>query len=213
MSTTIYMVRHGQSIANQMQVFLGHHSMDLTELGHQQAKKTASFLQNIRPDAIYSSDLSRAYQTAQPTAEFFHMPIIKDQRLREIQAGEWEEKLFAEIAKTYPESYRVWMEDIGHAHPDGGESVAELQTRMVGAVTEIAKKHRDQVVFLFTHATAIRVFAAWVLNKPLDEVKNIPWAPNASVTKVLYDGDLFELAEYGYDDFMGKIATKLPSNI
>lgn len=213
MSTTIYLIRHGQSKANLADTFLGHHSMDLTELGHQQAKRTAAFLKDIHPDAIYSSDLSRAYQTAEATAILFDMPIVKEPRLREIWAGEWEEMPFLTIAEKFSESYRIWREDIGHAHPDGGESVVELQQRIVNVVTEIAKKHEDQTVFLFTHATPVRVLAAHVLNKTLDEIKDVSWASNASVTKVLYDNEKFSLLEYGRDDFMGEIGTKLPTNI
>ena len=213
MSTTIYIIRHGQSMANKLDVFLGHHNMDLTEQGRQQARRTAAFLEDIRPDVIYSSDLTRAYQTAEPTAEFFGLPIIKEPRLREIFAGEWEDVPFLTIAEKYPESFRTWRDDIGYACPDGGESVMDLQKRVVQVVTEIAKKHPDQTVFIFTHATSLRVFAAHVMNKTRGEVKDVPWAPNASVSKVVYDGEKFSLVEYGRDDFMGEIGTRLPPDI
>ncbi len=214
MSTTIYLIRHGQSKANEKHIFLGHHDMGLTDKGHQQAKATAAYLKSrATPDVIYSSDLSRAYQTAEATATLLGMPIVKEEQLREIYAGDWEELFFETIAETYPESFRTWLEDIGHARPNGGESVAELQERIAAIVNKLAEQHEGQVIFLFTHATSIRSFAAYVLGKTLDEVKDIPWAPNASVTKVVYEKGIFTLADYGRDDFMGSLGTKLPPNI
>lgn len=214
MSTTIYMIRHGESEGNRKRTFLGHSDWPLTQKGLEQAHKTAAFLhKNDKPNAIYASDLLRAYQTAEATAVLFDLPIQKERRLREIWAGEWEEMLFADIDEKFPKSYGIWREDIGNACPDGGESVAELQQRIVKIVTEIAQKHENQVVFLFTHATPVRVLTAHVLEKSLNEIKDIPWASNASVSKFFYDGEAFTLAEYGRDDFMGEIGTRLPSNI
>ena len=63
------------------------------------------------------------------------------------------------------------------------------------------------------HATPIRVFAAHCLNKALDEIKEVPWPTNASVTKAEYDGKRFRLTDYSLDGFMGELITKLPKNV
>lgn len=215
MGTTIYLIRHGQSEANERGAFLGHHDLNLTQIGRKQASVTADFLcsQGQHPNVIYSSDLIRAYETARCTAERFNMPIIKDKNLREIYAGYWENHLFTDIEVKFTESYNTWKTNIGLARCDGGESVEELQLRIVSAVTQIAQKHKNSTVFIFTHATPIRVFAAHCLKKTLDEMKTIPWATNASVTKVVYDNESFDMVEYSRDDFMEGIGTKLPANV
>ena len=213
MSTTLYLVRHGQSLGNLRHAFLGHTDLELTELGHSQAKRTAAFLADKKPDVIYASDLLRAYQTAEATAELLKMPIQKEPMLREIYAGAWENRIFEELAVSFPESFGVWREDIGNAHPDGGESVLELQSRVVKAITRLAEENDGRTVFLFTHATPIRTFSAYVMGKGKDEIKELPWAPNASVTKCTYEGGKFTMIEYGRDDFMGDMSTHLPSSV
>ena len=215
MSTTIYLIRHGESEGNKLSTFLGHTDLPLTEHGKKQADVTAEYLkrQNFRPSAIYSSDLIRAHSTAESTAKLLNMPITKDIGLREINAGEWEDQPFELIADKFAESYNVWLQNIGRARCDSGESVAELQARIVSTITRITDKHKDEVIFIFTHATPIRVLAAHCMNKSLDEVKDIPWVTNASVTKVSYDNGIFNLVEYGKDDFMGDLITRLSKNV
>ena len=215
LSTTLYLIRHGESEGNRLSTFLGHTDLPLTERGKMQADVTAGYLkeQNFCPKSIYSSDLTRAHSTAESTAKLLDMPIIKDIGLREINAGEWEGQRFEVIADKFAESYNVWLQNIGRACCDGGESVAELQARVVSTITRIADKHRDEVIFIFTHATPIRVFAAHCMNKTPDEIKNIPWASNASVTKATYSDGIFKLIEYGKDDFMGELVTRFSKNV
>lgn len=212
MSTTIYLIRHGESEGNLHNTFLGHTDLSLTKKGIAQAQMTAEYLKNIKADAIYSSDLKRAFETAECTANLLNMPIIKNQSLREIYAGKWEGMPFLEIGNTYKDSFDIWQNNFGRAVCDGGESVEQLKQRFVTAVTDIAKAHHGETVFIFTHATPIRLFAAHCLKKSIDEYKDIPWSANASVTKAVYDGS-FRLIDYGKADFMGDLVTRFSSNI
>lgn len=213
MRTTIYLIRHGESEANERNAFLGHCDLNITEVGYKQACAVAEFLEREIgcPDVIYSSDLSRAFNTAKCTAEKYHMPIFKSESLREIEAGLWDNTPFDTLMEKYPESYNTWIHNIGHARCDGGESVAELQNRVVSEITRIAQAHHGAVVFLFAHGTPIRTFAAHCLKKSLDEIKSVPWCSNASVTKAFFENGEFTLAEYSRDDFMGDLVTRLPS--
>jgi broad specificity phosphatase PhoE len=215
MGTIIYLIRHGESEANQRDTFLGHGNLDLTETGREQACVTADYLYSHgpKPDAIYSSDLQRAYHTAEKTAELFDMPVIKEKGLREIDAGLWENVTFSELRTHFTKSFALWSENIGLAGCDGGETVAQLQKRIVSTVTRIAGKHENGIVFLFFHATSIRVFAAHCLGKAPEEIKDVPWPANASVTKVAYDGEKFRMIDYSQDGFMGDLLTKLPENV
>ena len=211
--TQIYLIRHGESQANEQGIFLGQTDMDLTDKGRQQAKKTAEYLRNVKVDVIYSSDLSRAYHTAEATAAIVGLPIIKEKALREISCGEWDRQPFSLLKEKYPQSYQLWLQDIGHSRPDSGESVKELQERIVEALKKIVEENIGKSVFVFTHATPIRVFAAFCENKKADEIKYIPWATNASVTSAEYENGKFRLTAYSFDDFMEDILTALPDNV
>ena len=89
----------------------------------------------------------------------------------------------------------------------------DLQKRVVDTITRLVKENEGKTLFFFSHATPIRTFSAYVLGKTADEIKDLPWAPNASVTKVTFDGSAFSMIEYGRDDFMGEMATRLPANV
>lgn len=211
MSTHLYLIRHGESEANKIDAFAGQSRFDLTEQGRAQAQRVAEYLVSVHADAIYASDLPRAYHTAIPTAERKGMEIIKNQNLREIDAGDWDGRTFDDLQATDP-NYPMWMSNIGRACPTGGESVIELQSRVMGELTAIAQRHDGQSVFIFTHATPIRTFAAHCAGKTLDTMREIPWMSNASVTHAVYEDGAFRMLEYSRDDFMGDLVTVLAAN-
>ena len=203
----IYLVRHGQSKANEKNLFLGHGDLDLTSVGIEQAKRTAEYLKTVNADVIYSSDLLRAFNTAKQTADLINLPIVIDKGLREIDCGEWDFVPFDEIKVRYKEGYDVWINDVANARCDGGESVREVLDRLAKTVTKIARDNLGKTVLIFSHATAIRCFAAYCKSGGVDGVKDIPWANNASVTEVEYEDGKFRLIKYGKDDFMDGVST------
>lgn len=203
--THIYLIRHGQSVGNLYDLFLGHTDLDLTELGKKQAERVASYFENIKIDAIFSSDLKRAYHTACPLAERKGLPIIKCPEMREIFAGEWEGKVFAEIRKESPMG-DVWWEDTGNARPDGGESVAELQQRILAEVSRLAKENEGKSICIFTHFTPIYALKTAWAGVSVSEMKNMPKPSNASVTHVVYEnGEFAELVEYANNAYLGDL--------
>lgn len=212
-TTHIYLIRHGESQGNHRHVFLGHTDLDLTQKGHMQAEKTAAYLKDIHADVIYSSDLIRAYNTALYTAQLKGMNIIKNKNLREIFAGEWENKPYDELREKYENEYNTWVNNIGMARCNGGESVKELQRRIVDEIKTLAQENEGKTIFIFTHATPIRSLKAACDNKTLEEIKDIPWASNASVTSAEYNNGKITVKEYGLDSFMGDMKTILPKNV
>ena len=115
--TRLIVVRHGESMANKQCIFAGHTDVDLTKLGKKQAELVCGFLCSCKYkiDKIYSSDLSRAYNTVFPAAEKLGLEIIKDENLREIYAGKWEGATFESLKENFPESYNTWMTNIQNA--------------------------------------------------------------------------------------------------
>ena len=99
---TIILERHGQSEGNSLKLFTGHKNVNLTELGLKQVERTAEYIaENYKVDKIYSSDLKRAVDTAQFVADKTGLEIIKNEKLRELYAGEWDGAHFDEIEKNY----------------------------------------------------------------------------------------------------------------
>jgi len=211
--TKIYLIRHGESHANATRTFIGHTDIDLTEKGHAQAECVADFFENVPVDAIYSSDLLRAFHTAEHTAVRKGLPVVPGKDLREIYAGDWEQVPVSELLERYPESYvRLWRADFGHARCDNGESVLEVQARFAAAVEEIVRRHEGQTVLIFTHATPVRVMAALWKGLPAERMKEQPWATNASVTSAEVEDGVFRLLEYGIAEFQGDLMRVMPQN-
>lgn len=213
MVTKIYLARHGQSKANELDLFLGHGDMDLTQKGFDQAQLLANHLSTISVDVIYSSDLLRAYHTAQATAKLKNLPVIKEKGLREIDCGEWDFMKFDDLRVKFKDSFDVWVNNVAEARCDGGESVEEVQNRMVETIRKIADSNSGKTILIFSHATSIRCFAGYCTGKGKHGVSEIPWANNCSLTEVDYVNGNFELINYGKDDYLGSISTALPNDV
>lgn len=211
--TDIYIVRHGQSQANEKDLFLGHGDMDLTELGYRQAEKTAAYLDNIHIDAIYSSDLLRAYNTALATAKRKNLSVTTSKDLREIHGGKWELMPYHRIGDVYPEDFRVWRENFGLSRCTGGESTQELSQRIGKEVCRIAEENPGKTVCLFSHAAAIRMLKAYCDGSTPAEIQSIPWASNASVSHLQYENGHLKMLQYSINDFMGDLSTQFKNNI
>jgi len=198
----IYLVRHGQSIGNVKDAFLGHTDWDLSELGYQQAETLAEYFRSVSADAVFSSDLIRAYHTALPTAKQKGLKIETRKDLREIDAGLWEAECFDDLRKKYPDSFGDWCSDTSRCTPDGGESVSAMKDRFVRCVEALAKENLGKTILVFAHATPIRVLGAVWGEAGFDGLMEVPWPKNASVTHVEYADGAFRLCSYAEDDFL-----------
>lgn len=212
--TKLLIIRHGQSQANLDGVFVGHVNSPLSDLGRQQAELTADFIVSNYPvDAVYASDLDRAFYTGKCVADKLGLPITADARLREIYAGDWENVKFDTLSDSYGEPYQIWLRDIGNAQCPNGESVAQLQDRFVSAVRSIAQENHGKTIVIATHATPVRTLMTYCAGCGLTQMRNIPWVSNASVTVAEYDGQNFTIITPGYDKHLGALRSELPKNV
>ena len=191
--TEILIVRHGESFGNRERIFAGHFDVDLTERGYLQAEATADFLKHEKIDAIYSSDLKRAYNTALPHAFLRGLKVNTSKELREISLGILEGADIKLIAKRRGPSFlKYWTDDFGLFAFLGGESTIEAGERFFDALTHIAKKHTGQRVLVAAHAGVIRAFWGKVCRiEPVRLGVQIPFAANASVNRVIFDSGEF----------------------
>jgi broad specificity phosphatase PhoE len=176
--TVLYVVRHGQSTWNAAGLLQGQTpDPELTPLGHEQAREAAVALAGTSIDAICSSDLRRAVQTATPIADRHGMEIHLMPGLRERAYG---------LLEGHPSADAIELAgDIDWLDPDvrpgGGESLRDVHTRVGDTVSQCVDAHSDGAVVLISHGDTIQVIAAWVAGLGPHE---IPWADvaNGSVT-------------------------------
>ena len=212
--TTLILVRHGQSEANNMQFFAGNFDADLTELGEKQAKCSAKYIKdNYSVSKVYASDLKRAYKTGKCIADFMGVEIEPNPGLREISAGEWEGQNFDFLRTAYKNDYNIWLTDIGNSRCTGGESARELGKRVLNALEQIAKDNDGKTVVIATHATPIRTMQSYVHTGDYDEMKNIPWVSNASISVLDYDKGNWSFEAVSVDDHLAELKSSLPANV
>ncbi len=209
--TKFLIIRHGQSTANLEERYAGWYDAPLTELGRKQAAITTDYiLKNYHVDAVYSSDLIRAVETVKEIASRANVPLVKEKALREIDGGEWERKQVEEIAREYPEQAYLWKTDIGKARPTGGESFAELQVRIDSAFRKIAAENDGKTVVVASHGGAIRTMQCLFENVPIEDMRKVPWTPNASVSEVNYENGKYTPVRLGYTGHLGTLITEIP---
>ena len=209
----LYLIRHGESSSNVDTTFTGQEDARLTELGHRQADCISRYFLGIHIDRIYSSDLSRAYETALPLSRICRVPVEKTADFREIYGGKWEGERFQDLMYLYPEDYALWRNDLGKACPTDGESIAQIANRTCAAAEAIAKASPEQTVVIATHAVPIRVMLNTWLTGGTEDMSATAWVPNASITKVEYMDGVFTPLEIGITEHLADMITNLPDKI
>jgi 2,3-bisphosphoglycerate-dependent phosphoglycerate mutase len=155
--TTILLVRHGETDWNRARRWQGHADRPLNETGRAQAHELAGRLAADPPDAIWASDLSRARETAEIVGARLGLPVALDERLREIDVGEWSGLTAAEVEERYPEGMRRRLE--GGTGWETGERYEEMAERVLAALHDIAAAGHGRVLVV-THGGAMR--AVWL---------------------------------------------------
>ncbi len=213
--TELIIIRHAQSLANANEVFIGQTDLGLSEMGKKQAEALCLYLQNIKlkVDKIYSSSLSRPYQTIEPYAKAVGKEIIKRDGLREIYAGKWENNKFADLPDLFPETFaHYWKEDIANCTPDGGESVAALYERVNLELDTLACENDGKRIIISTHATPIRCFCARAVGG-LSNMQQIKWVNNASVNIFNWENGILSAVSINNHDFLAGIDSSLPKTV
>lgn len=212
--TIILLVRHGQSEGNILGVFTGHSGYPLSDLGHRQAEMTAEYIRkNYNIDAVYCSDLPRAFQTAEHIAKPFALPVVTDCSFREINAGQWENERFVDLPALFPEDYAVWMKDLIHARCTGGESVAEVAERTTNALEKLSAINSGKCVVVVAHATTIRS-AVWKISGGTKEVMDaLSWGGNCGISEISYADGKLQAMSYNTIDHVSGFSSALPKNV
>ena len=176
----LWLVRHGQSTWNALGRFQGQADPPLSALGRRQAELLARRLAGLVPAALYSSDLSRCRETAEPLAEALGCPATIRTDLREIDVGRWSGLTREEIRSTYPEEWARWQRGEEVARGDG-ETWPELERRVLAAAGELLAAHDGAQVVVVTHGGPIRCLVACALGVS-PRARALGGVANASLT-------------------------------
>lgn len=188
--TTLLLCRHGESQWNVEGRVQGTslQAAGLTEQGRWQAERLAERLQAVGVDALYSSDLLRAVETAEIAAGTLARSPELDKRWREIDMGKWHGLTLAEIQARFPEDWATTRLD-SNAPRGGGETFAAFQARTFQAAADLHTRHPGQTVAVITHGGNVRACLLYGVTGPLDPSDpRRGHIPNTSVTAIQVNG-------------------------
>lgn len=197
MKTRLILVRHAEAEGNFKRIFHGWSDGEITGKGHMQAEKVAERLKDVEMDVLYSSSLKRTMQTATYISEVKKLPIIRTDKLKEINGGDWEGQMWDTLPKKWPDEYDTW-ENAPHLHKmPGGESMEEFQKRLIEEVKHIIDTNKGKSICIVTHGTAIKALICYFKSCELEEMFNIRWCDNTAITIIDYEDDRFTLVLEG----------------
>jgi len=155
--TRILAVRHGETAWNRDTRIQGHTDIELNAHGRWQAQQLAQALREEPIAAFYASDLSRAHETAQAVATLHGLQVSRHPGLRERCFGRYEGHTWAELEARWPEDTLAWRKRVPDFAPPGGESLLQLQARVVATVSELATRHPGEQVLMVAHGGVLDI--------------------------------------------------------
>ncbi|GAA2114292.1 histidine phosphatase family protein [Kocuria atrinae] len=182
-TTTLLLVRHGQTPTTGQLLPGRAPGLHLSEAGREQAARVAQRLTELPVTALYSSPLERTRETAQATADATGLSVIEDQGLLELDVGEWTGQKLADLARK-AEWQTIQHEPASFTFP-GGESFQHMLDRMIDALARIRTAHPGGTVVCFSHADPIRAVVAHEMGTPLNKFQRLSVGP-CSVSAVAY---------------------------
>ncbi len=194
--TRLCVVRHGETAWNAEHRVQGQLDVPLNAVGLAQARAASKVLGREKFDVIYSSDLSRARQTAQPVLDFLSMKIILEKELRERHYGIFESLTYAEVKEKFPEDYaRFEAREPGYAFRTG-ESLKDFSARSISVIEKIAEDHKGQSILVFTHGGVLDHLHRFITGQPLSTERGFG-IPNAGLNRIEITSAGWQIRSWG----------------
>jgi len=158
----LILARHGETAWNVEKVFRGRADVDLNRVGLKQAELLGKYLSNWELEAIYSSPLRRALDTANMVARYQKVAVRVAEGLTDFDYGEWQSVPEQEVKKLYPALLNEWHSNPHKVRTPGGESLEDVRRRVVELINDILPRHRGNVL-LVSHRVVIKVLICYLL--------------------------------------------------
>jgi len=183
----LYLIRHGESVYNAEGRIQGHSDIPLSEFGRRQSASLAACLAAVPLEAVFSSPLRRAAETAAPIAAWHGLAVQFDDRLKEIHAGIFQGLLWTEIAERFPREALPWLGQEPDFVIPGGESRRQLMHRgQLGL--EAIRQQSYQTVAVVAHGGVLSAALKGLLGIPAQ--RNPFNLSNASISKLIWKNDV-----------------------
>ncbi len=166
-STTIILIRHGETAWNREKKFRGTYDVPLNENGRAQARLLADALKDREIDAVYSSPLSRTHETARLALGDRNVEIQVDRGLIDFYYGDWTGLSEEQVIQDWPEEYSKWKKNPESLRVPGGNTLAEVYDNAFKAMENIASKHMGQTAALFSHRVVNKLLVLGALKLKL----------------------------------------------
>ena len=190
--TRIIAIRHGETAWNVDTRIQGHLDIPLSANGRWQAERLAEALRDETITAIYASDLTRAWETAEYVGQVHSLQLNKEVGLRERDFGDFEGKTFAEIELLLPEQSLRWRKRDPEFYPAGGESLTAMRTRVLEAAERLAAQHPGEQIALVGHGGVMDVLYRAATRLDIQAPRT--WTlGNAAINRLLWTPEGFTL--------------------
>ena len=196
----LLLTRHGQTEWHRDNRYVSRTDIRLTDTGREQARYLARRAEQEGLDLILCSPRTRALETAKPVAVALGLEQETDERLRELDFGEWEGKTLAEIREEDPDTVRLFEENAENGFP-GGEPLSEGAERVLAVFTDLSRSHAGRTVLVVAHNTLLRLALCRILGVPLGHYRRVmPRVVNGAVSEVRFGengGTLYSFNDAG----------------
>ena len=181
--TTVILARHGETDWNRDHRWQGHADPPLNEMGRAQSRELVARLADVQLEAVYSSDLLRALETARAVTTAKGLQVVADPLLREIDVGEWTGLTTDEIKGRFRAGWE--RNRMGEDGWERGETHPDMSLRIVSAVSRIAGDHPGGQILCVLHGGVIRALLAHAASMPLEAYRRTRRGPeNGSVSTI-----------------------------
>jgi len=168
----LILARHGETMWNVEKVFRGRADVNLDKVGIKQAELLGKYLSNWELEAIYSSPVKRALNTANIVARYQKVAVRIAEGLIDFDFGEWQSLPEQEVKRLYPAILNEWHNSPDKVKMPGGESLEDVRRRAVEVVNDVLSRHQGNVL-LVSHRVVIKVLICYMLGLDNSHFRNI----------------------------------------
>jgi alpha-ribazole phosphatase len=201
MTTTITLIRHGQTAWNAEEVFRGQADIELDERGLKQAELLADYLNQRKLEAVYSSPLKRAIRTAEAIARRHGLSVEITTGLNDINFGKWQGLSLQEVRTRFSELFEIWVSDPHRVRIPSGESLDDVRQRVLALVNQVMAKHEGKVIALVSHRVVNKVLICTLLGLDNSHFWNVR-LDTCGMTTFEFDDGRFVLTEHNNTSFL-----------
>ncbi len=211
--TELLFIRHGETDWNRQQRFQGQLDVPLNALGLTQAQRLAERLAADPHDALFSSDLQRAQQTAAPLAARWQVTPTLLSGLREQRFGMLEGLDLPTIQARHPDLWQRWLEHHGdYALPEGGESLRQFHSRVLATVRELAEQSRGLRVAVVTHGGVLDMLWRTCHGLSLDGLRGCD-IPNTGLNRLRWAKGTLQIEQWADDSHLTGLPEQPPTRV